>query len=381
MSRTRIVGGKLNIKIGSDYTINALQGNINFKAKGAINEISQGTINYRNFTTPENKTELKVTKLEGPFNENWEKIEKIPYNEFSYFKATISEKVDATTKQNLKWAVKYQAEESEFRNIYSGGSIREENVIAIKYKPQDPSLAYKLEAAKFKLFAYFKSKSESSLDVEIGVYRFNPLSYKANKYSKELNKIYTKREDWGAKKPIFSKNRSYEIINSVTKKDFSAENDKLCIPKLTKTYFGIALHHSGNSGLNTMKKVQNEHLEEKERADIGYHFGIDLKGTIYEGRPVGVKGSHLKNYNSGVIGIVFLADFDHQFYDFDDDLTEELYSATIVLIKALKEQFSNIKQLGGHKEWKHNLDKQCPGEYGMKFIKKIRDKLKMDEPE
>ncbi len=39
-------------------------------------------------------------------------------------------------------------------------------------------------------------------------------------------------------------------------------------------------------------------LQQKEQddgyADIPYHFAIDSKGNIYEGRPIGVKGSHVK---------------------------------------------------------------------------------------
>ncbi len=49
MARTRKVGGKLTIKVGANYTINALQGDINFKSKGELKEIAQeGSINYGN---------------------------------------------------------------------------------------------------------------------------------------------------------------------------------------------------------------------------------------------------------------------------------------------------------------------------------------------
>jgi hypothetical protein len=40
--------------------------------------------------------------------------------------------------------------------------------------------------------------------------------------------------------------------------------------------------------------------------DIGYHFGIDCQGNIYEGRDVRLKGSSVHNFNTGVIGIVLL---------------------------------------------------------------------------
>ncbi len=49
ISRTRRVGGKLNIRVGGDYTINALDGDISFTAVGEIVEACQATINYRNY--------------------------------------------------------------------------------------------------------------------------------------------------------------------------------------------------------------------------------------------------------------------------------------------------------------------------------------------
>ncbi len=51
-TRTKIVGGKMSIKVGGNYTINALQGDINFIAAGEIIEACEGSINYGNYTAP-----------------------------------------------------------------------------------------------------------------------------------------------------------------------------------------------------------------------------------------------------------------------------------------------------------------------------------------
>lgn len=192
-------------------------------------------------------------------------------------------------------------------------------------------------------------------------YRFNPSSYAGGDYSKSLNNRYTTREGWGARPIMEGEGRSFEPYLMVNQNMEQEDKDKEAIPKLNDVFFGIAIHHAGNSGLDSMNKIQNEHIDDKDRADIGYHFGVDLSGKIYEGRYIGVKGSHLTKYNTGVIGIVFIADLDHQWYDFDDSMTRGALSGVITLIKALQEQFPKITTLGGHKEWKNNLERSCPG--------------------
>lgn len=215
-------------------------------------------------------------------------------------------------------------------------------------------------------------------------YRFNPLSYAGGIYSKAMNSLYLGRESWGAREPIISSGRSfipYLMINKLSTQD---EKDREAIPDLNKVLFGIAIHHAGNSGLDSMREIQDEHIDDTERADIGYHFGISLSGRIYEGRYIGVKGSHLTQYNTGIIGIVFLADFDHDYfwdYNGDNEITHESLVSAINLIKSLKEQFPNIETLGGHNEWKNNVgERRCPGDYGIKYVRALRSRLELKSP-
>lgn len=64
------------------------------------------------------------------------------------------------------------------------------------------------------------------------------------------------------------------------------------------------------------------------------------------------------------IGIVFLADFDQEWWDSDNDMSRAALISVITLIKALKEQFPNINALDGHNEWKNNVgERSCPSEY------------------
>ena len=60
-----------------------------------------------------------------------------------------------------------------------------------------------------------------------------------------------------------------------------------------------------SSGSEQMLETQEMQMDEGYD-DIGYHFGIDCSGVIYEGRDIRLKGSNVRNYNTGVIGIVLL---------------------------------------------------------------------------
>jgi hypothetical protein len=60
-----------------------------------------------------------------------------------------------------------------------------------------------------------------------------------------------------------------------------------------------------------MRQIQAGHMA-KGYSDIGYNFGIDRLGDIYEGRPTNIVGAHTLGHNTDGLGIVFLGTFtDH----------------------------------------------------------------------
>ena len=159
-------------------------------------------------------------------------------------------------------------------------------------------------------------------------------------------------------------------------------------------YSMIALHHAGrsyecSSGSEQMLETQEMQMDEGYD-DIGYHFGIDCSGVIYEGRDIRLKGSNVRNYNTGVIGIVLLNNLTTA--EEGDDLVafgrETLESwghnttntipttqidGLVNLITALKSVFV-IKHFGGHREYPGQLKdgKICPGNIGMELVRAIR---------
>lgn len=160
------------------------------------------------------------------------------------------------------------------------------------------------------------------------------------------------REGWGARDPILGDpKRDYEKYEG----------------KLEDILDSIVVHHSGNSNMHTMKEVQDHHMDKKEGADIKYHYGVGLDGTIYQGRPIDIKGAHVAGANTGKIGIVLLADLDEGVFDDDDELTPAMESSLLGLINFLKGKYPKIDFLGGHTEFAaaQGDERECPGNLPM----------------
>ncbi|KQT21513.1 hypothetical protein ASG22_15265 [Chryseobacterium sp. Leaf405] len=76
--------------------------------------------------------------------------------------------------------------------------------------------------------------------------------------------------------------------------------------------------------------------------------------------------------------------FDHDYFwdsNGNDDMSSKALGAIIILINSLQEQFPNINVLGGHQEWKNNVgERDAQEEYGMNYIRFLRQKLNMKSP-
>lgn len=167
-------------------------------------------------------------------------------------------------------------------------------------------------------------------------------------------------------------------------------------------YTMIALHNAGRSyacgnGAEQMRSVQT--FQKKRFDDIGYHYGIDCLGNIFEGRDIRFKGEHLRLYNSNVIGIVLLDNltspeqgggltalarttFTHFGINTTMQVPNTQQAATINLIRTLNSVFL-IEHFGGHKEFPHQTEEEhkiCPGNIGMNFVKVVRATTGLQKP-
>lgn len=168
-------------------------------------------------------------------------------------------------------------------------------------------------------------------------------------------------------------------------------------------YRKIAIHHVGRNsscglGRQQMQEIQKMHLS-KTWGDIGYHYGIDCNGSIFEGTDIRNKGTNLEMFNTSVIGIVLLANLAEPSDNLDGAgllmgakkflglsaptvATDSQKSSLKNLIESLR-QFFQIGELGGHCEFPRqnsNSSKICPGFNGLKLVEELRTWSKLAYP-
>lgn len=84
----------------------------------------------------------------------------------------------------------------------------------------------------------------------------------------------------------------------------------------------ITVHHDAvdNAGIRTegdaikrLNAIRNGHVTRRSQpfADIGYHYVIDPRGDIWEGRSTYYQGAHVKGQNENNLGIVLMGHFDY----------------------------------------------------------------------
>ena len=59
-----------------------------------------------------------------------------------------------------------------------------------------------------------------------------------------------------------------------------------------------------------METIKSWHVKGNGWSDIGYHFVIELDGTIKDGRPLHRSGAHTKGHNANSIGVCYVGGID-----------------------------------------------------------------------
>jgi hypothetical protein len=183
-------------------------------------------------------------------------------------------------------------------------------------------------------------------------------------------------------------------------------------------YKAIAIHHAGNSyscsadGAAELRRAETTDIS--SFGHLSYHYAIDCQGVIYEALDIRFRGAHIEGGNTGVIGIVFLADLSvrgeaekfgpgalnvankrgviagvkewvgeqkDKVAVVHDEPTERQLEAASILVKTLL-QFFDIKTLGGHREFAktHGTSRACPGTYGMIIADTMRREFSLAAP-
>lgn len=155
-------------------------------------------------------------------------------------------------------------------------------------------------------------------------------------------------------------------------------------PKPFKTHMPerITIHHEGEyldpnaDAADKIKKTQAWCMgKDRNWSDIPYHFLIDLKGNIYEGRNVYTAGETNTTYDpSGHLLLTCMGNFEEQ------ELPEVQLNALIKLAAYCCEKYQiDPETIKGHKDYAETL---CPGKNLYPFIQngyiitKVKELLK-----
>jgi len=130
----------------------------------------------------------------------------------------------------------------------------------------------------------------------------------------------------------------------------------------------ITIHHGGEffpedkDMIQYLRNLQNWSRTEKKWIDIPYHFMIDLKGNIYEARPINYPGDTNTDYDvRGHALICVVGNYEEQ------KINQSQLNSLVNLVSFLKDKYNVAdKDIRGHKDY--TTQTVCPGKDLYKYI-------------
>lgn len=125
---------------------------------------------------------------------------------------------------------------------------------------------------------------------------------------------------------------------------------------LRDIYHTVGIHHSAYSQTQaqSMRSIQDLHLDGRSWADIGYHFGVDPAGLVYAGRDIAARGASVAGHNQGLVGVMLMGNFEWE------RPSEAALSALQGVVNRLTAEYG-LTNLVGHGEV--NPETVCPGRF------------------
>ena len=170
------------------------------------------------------------------------------------------------------------------------------------------------------------------------------------------------RDEWGALPPdhtVRNEHGFYSMANP--------EGWRVYLPPIAEIYRTAVIHHSAffsGNDISTLLEIQRQHREQRQWADIAYHFLVGKSGTIYEGRALNVRGTHVEGFNTGSVGICLLGDFRYE------QPTQAQLDAALQLVRWLAAELQ-LTHLAGHSDF--NPDTTCPGAHVIPYLRVLAD--------
>lgn len=141
-----------------------------------------------------------------------------------------------------------------------------------------------------------------------------------------------------------------------------------------RTIKEIIIHCSATAeGRNvTTEQIRHMHTAPVSKGgrgwnDIGYHYVIELDGSVHIGRPESVIGAHCKGHNSNSLGVCYVGGLAADGKTQKDTRTVAQYDAMTKLLRQLKQKYPQAS-IYGHREF---ANKSCPCFDVKKYLKTV----------
>ncbi len=136
----------------------------------------------------------------------------------------------------------------------------------------------------------------------------------------------------------------------------------------------ISVHHTAaaqpltlEDAIQEMRVIQRFHQKGRGWIDIGYHFLIDGSGRIFRGRPEAAVGAHVRDQNTGNLGISLMGNFHPPA---NGAPTAEQIQSLVRLLKWLMPAYAvPASEIRGHRDQGMT---DCPGDHLYAQLEQIR---------
>ena len=134
----------------------------------------------------------------------------------------------------------------------------------------------------------------------------------------------------------------------------------------------ITIHHDGmdpvslrtNSDVaHRLEQIRQSHLT-RDFGDIGYHFIIDPRGNVWEGRPLTWQGAHVGRQNENNIGVMCLGNF-----EVERPTSDQLDGLNEFVASLMRTYRIPVREVKTHRELASTA---CPGRYLQPHVNRVR---------
>ncbi|MGW4234265.1 peptidoglycan recognition protein family protein [Streptomyces sp. NPDC004980] len=141
------------------------------------------------------------------------------------------------------------------------------------------------------------------------------------------------------------------VVQIISRSAWGARPPREVAKVPTSERTGFVVHYSAGPPSQTVRAIQNYHMDSNGWWDIGYNFLVDTGGRIYEGRGWNNEGAHTRGYNRTHIAVCFIGR--------DGDATAAAKRA----IRSLYEKTNGVVGRTLSTTYHSALDStQCPGD-------------------